>query len=319
MICKMNSNDSSIHEINNNSTLRRIDLNLLLIFDVLMQEKNVSLAAERVFLSQSAMSNALKRLREMLDDPILVRGAKGMQPTPRALALEAPVRSILQQVVRTIQPAQPFEPDTSRARFIIGMNDYSENVVLPALAACLRQSAPNVELVVHTLTAEDPEPLLETGQLSFIIGVEKYSKVSARLRSENWISDRLVCLVSQNHSLAASQHLNLKQFGELRHVYPSPIGLRTNIVETWLAEQGLQRSIAVTTRNYWVAAQIISGSDYLLSVPFRVATKLMNHFPLCLLEPPKGFPDFRLNLTWHPLYESDPETQWILNQVRKLF
>lgn len=315
----MNSNDSSIHEINNNSTLRRIDLNLLLIFDVLMQEKNVSLAAERVFLSQSAMSNALKRLREMLDDPILVRGAKGMQPTPRALALEAPVRSILQQVVRTIQPAQPFEPDTSRARFIIGMNDYSENVVLPALAACLRQSAPNVELVVHTLTAEDPEPLLETGQLSFIIGVEKYSKVSKRLRSENWISDRLVCLVSQNHSLAASQHLNLKQFGELRHVYPSPIGLRTNIVETWLAEQGLQRSIAVTTRNYWVAAQIISGSDYLLSVPFRVATKLMNHFSLCLLEPPKGFPDFRLNLTWHPLYESDPETQWILNQVRKLF
>ena len=235
-----------------------------------------------------------------------------MQPTPRALALEAPVRSILKQVVRTIQPAQPFEPDTSRARFIIGMNDYSENVVLPALAACLRQSAPNVELVVHMLTAEDPEPLLETGQLSFIIGVETYSKVSKRLRSENWISDRLVCLVSQNHPLAGRQHLNLKQFEELRHVYPSPLGLRTNIVETWLAEQGLQRSIAVTTRNYWVAAQIVSGSDYLLSVPFRIATKLMNHFPLCLLEPPKGFPGFRLNLIWHPLYESDPETQWVL-------
>lgn len=315
----MNSNDLSIHEINNNSILRRIDLNLLLVFDVLMQEKNVSRAAERVFLSQSAMSNALKRLREMLDDPILVRGAKGMQPTPRALTLEAPVRSILKQVVRTIQPAQPFEPDTSRARFIIGMNDYSENVVLPALAACLRQSAPNVELIVHMLTAEDPEPLLETGQLSFIIGVETYSKVSKRLRSENWISDRLVCLVNQNHPLAGRQHLNLKQFEELRHVYPSPLGLRTNIVETWLAEQGLQRSIAVTTRNYWIAAQIVSGSDYLLSAPFRIATKLMNHFPLCLLEPPKGFPGFRLNLIWHPLYDSDPETQWVLNQVRKLF
>lgn len=319
MICKMNNSDSSIHEINNDSTLRQIDLNLLLVFDVLMQEKNVSRAAERVFLSQSAMSNALKRLREMLEDPILVRGAKGMQPTPRALALEAPVRSILQQVVRTIQPAQPFEPDTSRARFIIGMSDYSENIVLPVLAACLRQSAPHVELIAHMLTAEDPEPLLETGQLSLIIGTEVYSKHSKRLRSENWISDRLVCLVSQNHPLATSQHLNLKQFEELRHVYPSPLGLRTNIVETWLAEQGVQRSIAVTTRSYWVAAQIVSGSDYLLSVPFRVATKLMNHFPLCLLEPPKGFPGFRLNLIWHPLYEGNPETQWVLNQVRKLF
>jgi len=315
----MNNNDSSIHEINSNSILRQIDLNLLLVFDVLMQEKNVSRAAERVFLSQSAMSNALKRLREMLEDPIMVRSAKGMQPTPRALALEAPVRSILQQVVRTIQPAQPFEPYTSRARFVIGMNDYSENIVLPPLAASLRQSAPNVELVVHMLTAEDPEPLLEAGQLSFIIGAEAYSKVSKRLRYENWISDRLVCLVSQNHPLAARQQLNLKQFEELRHVYPSPLGLRTNIVETWLAEQGLHRSIAVTTRSYWVAAQIVSGSDYLLSVPFRVAIKLINHFPLCLLEPPKGFPSFRLNLTWHPLYESDPETQWILNQVRNLF
>jgi len=318
MICEMNSNDSSIHEINSHSALRRLDLNLLLIFDVLMQEQNVSRAAARVFLSQSAMSNALKRLREMLDDPILVRGANGMQPTPRALALEAPVRSILQQVIRTIQPAQPFEPDTSRARFVIGMSDYSENIVLPALAACLCQSAPNVELVAHMLTAENPEPLLATGQLSFTIDVEAYSKVSSRLRSEPWISDQLVCLVSQNHPLAARQYLTLKQFEESRHVYPSPLGLRSNIVEAWLAEQGLQRSIAVTTRSYWAAAQIVSESDYLLSVPLRVAIKLTNHLPLCLLEPPKGFPGFQLNLTWHPLYESDPETQWILDQVRHL-
>jgi len=318
MICEMNSNDSSIHEINSNLSLRRLDLNLLLIFDVLMQEKNVSRAADRVFLSQSAMSNALKRLREMLEDPILVRGAKGMQPTPRALALEAPMRSILQQVVRTIEPAQPFEPGTSRARFIIGMSDYSENIVLPALAACLHQSAPNIELVAQMLTAEDPEPLLETGLLNFIIDVEEYSKGSNRLRSERWVTERLVCLVGKNHPLATRRHLTRKQFVELRHVYPSPLGLRKNIVETWLAEQDLQRSIAVTTRSYWAAAQIVSESEYLLSVPLRVATKLMKHLPLCLLEPPKGFPGFQLNLTWHPLYESDPETQWILNQVRKL-
>jgi len=109
-----------------------------------------------------------------------------------------------------------------------------------------------------------------------------------------------------------------ESFEESRHVYPSPLGLRSNIVEVWLAEKGLQRSIVVTTRSYWAAAQIVSESDYLLSVPLRVAIKLMNHLPLCLLEPPKGFPDFQLNLTWHPLYENDPETQWILNQVRNL-
>ncbi len=197
----MNNNDTRIHETNISSTLRRVDLNLLLIFDALMRERNVSRAAERVFLSQPAMSNALKRLREMLDDPILVRGAKGMQVTPRALALEAPVRSILQQVARTVQPAQPFEPITARTRFAIGMNEYSENIVLPKLATYLRQSAPNVELIAHMLTAEDPEPLLETGELSFVIGVEEYNKFSKRLRSESWTSERLVCLVSQSHPL----------------------------------------------------------------------------------------------------------------------
>jgi len=314
----MDNNDINIHETDITSTLRRVDLNLLLIFDALMREKSVSRAAERVFLSQPAMSNALKRLREMLDDPILVRAAKGMQPTPRALALEAPVRSILQLAARTVQPVQPFIPGTSHAQFIIGMNDYSENIVLPPLAAWLSQAAPNVELVARMLNAEDPETLLESGELSFVIGVKEYSKISKRLCSEPWINERLVCLVNQDHQLAAHQHLTLKQFKASRHVYPSPLGLRTNIVDTWLAEQGLQRSIAVTTRSYWPAAQIVSNSDYLLSVPYRVAVNLMKTFPLHLLEPPKGFPCFQLNLIWHPLYERNPETQWILSQARQL-
>jgi len=318
MICKMNNKNSIIHEINITSTLRRLDLNLLLIFDALMQELNVSRAAERVFLSQSAMSNALNRLREMFDDPILIRGAKGMQPTPRARALEAPVRSILRQVARTVQPAETFDPVNSRMRFVIGMNDYCENIVLPELAVSLRQSAPNAELVAHRLLSENFEPLLESGELNFVIGVEQYMKSTKRLHSESWINERLVCLVNNNHQLASRQRLSLKQFLELKHVYPSPLGLRTNIVEAWLAEQGLQRSIAVTTRSYWAAAQIITRNDYVLSLPLRLAKIFTKQLPLHLLEPPKGFPDFRLNLICHPLYERDPETQWLLSEVRKL-
>jgi len=314
----MNNNDSSIYNINTISTLRRLDLNLLLIFDALMQEQNVSRAAEHVFLSQSAMSNALNRLRHMLDDPILIRSAQGMQPTPRALALERPVRSILQQLVRTVQPTQPFAAESSRARFIIGMNDYSENIVLPALATSLRQSAPNVELIAHMLITESLAPLLETGEVTFAIAVEEYTKDAKRLCSERWIKEELVCLVSKNHRLAKKQALTIKQFEGLRHVYPSPLGLKTNIVETWLAKKGLKRSIAVTTRSYWAAAEIVTSSDYILSVPRRVAIKLTQYLPVHLLEPPKGFPGFRLNLIWHPLYDRDPATQWLLAQVRKL-
>lgn len=318
MICEMNNNDDSIHEININSRLRRLDLNLLLIFDTLMQEHNVSRAAERVFLSQSAMSNALNRLREMFDDPLLIRSAKGMQATPRAHALAAPIRSILRQVAHTVQPAEPFDPRTSQTRFVIGMNDYSENIVLPELAVSLHQSAPNAKLVAHMLTTENLEPLLESGELNLAIGVEQYIKQTKQLRTESWLKEQLVCAVRKGHPLAGRQRLSLKQFMGLKHVYPSPLGLRTNIVETWLSEQGLQRAIAVTTRGYWAAAQIISKSDYIVSMPQRVAEIFAKHGPLHLLEPPKGFPGFRLNLIWHPLYERDPGTQWLLTQVRKL-
>jgi len=314
----MNYNDSNIQEININSMLRRVDLNLLLIFDVLMQEQNVSKAAERVFLSQPAMSNALNRLREMFDDPILIRGSKGMQPTPRAKALEAPIRSILQQIAHTVQPAAPFDPSTSQSRFVIGMNDYGENIVFPELTSRLNQIAPNVELVAQMLTTENLEPLLENGELNVVIGVEEYFKTTAKLTAEGWIDERLVCVVNKSHLLAQRKRLSLDQYLTLKHVYPSPLGLRKNIVEIWLAEQKRERSIAVTTRSYWAAAQVITKSDYILSLPLRVANILTQQMPLHILEPPKDFPGFRLNLVTHSLYEKDAGTQWILQQLRTL-
>ncbi len=314
----MDSINAGIHEMDIESALRRVDLNLLPIFDALLRERNVTRAAERVFLSQPAMSNALKRLRETLDDPILVRGARGMQATPRALALEAPVRAILVQIARAVRPAQPFDPATSRMRFVIAMNDYGENVVMPALAARLCQIAPHVELAVHTLGADKLEPLLESGALTLVIGVQEYTDLPARLNSEPWIEERLVCLVSREHASSERLRLTLKRFLQQRHVYPSPLGLTSNIVETWLEKQSLRREIAVTTRSYWAAANVVAHTDYVLSAPRRIAAKLASQLPLRMLEPPAGFPGFRLLLIWHPLYERDPATAWLLEQLRAL-
>ena len=306
-----------IHKMNSKSfNLRQLDLNLLVVFDVLMQEHNVSRAAARIFLSQPAMSNALNRLRRMLDDPVLVRTSRGMEPTPRARSLEGPIRAFLDQLQWQLTPPAPFDPASTREHFVIATTDYSENVVLPHLSRLFWQQAPNAVLETRTLGHELPEQALERRQVQLILGVEDYIETPSRLKSHSWIGDRLVCLANADNTRFAKDRITLKQFLSARHVYPSPLGIKTNIVETWLEKQGRSRRIAVSARSYLAAAQIVRKTDYVLSLPERVARTLAKLFELKILQPPRGFPAFRINLIWHPLYENEPAMQWLLAQVK---
>ncbi len=152
--------------------LRNFDLNLLVCFDALMSERNVSKAAEKVFLSQSGMSHALNRLRALLDDPILMRTEQGMMPTPRALEMEMPVREMLNRINRTLYTQKPFDPITTDRRFVLYCTEYFECVVLPKLMAHLEKVAPHCSIVAEILTYELPESKLTSGDVDFIIGVE---------------------------------------------------------------------------------------------------------------------------------------------------
>ena len=294
------------------------NLNLLVVFDVLMQEHNVSRAAERIFLSQPAMSNALNRLRKMLNDPVLVRTSQGMEPTPRARSLEGPIRAFLDRLEWQLKPPARFDPSSTRDHFVIATTDYSENVVLPHLSRVFWQTAPNAVLETRTLGHQLPEKELERREIQLILGIEDYIETSGRLKSHPWISDRLVCLVQLENDQFRRGRISLKQFLNARHVYPSPLGVKTNIVESWLAMQGYSRRISVTARSYLAAALIIQKTDYILSLPERVARTLATLFGLKILQPPKGFPEFRINIIWHPLYENEPSLQWLLEQVKML-
>ena len=302
----------------NINDLRRLDLNLLLIFDALVTEQNVSRAAKRVFLSQPAMSNALSRLRDMLDDPLLIRDRRGMQPTPRARQLTAPVRAILNQIARTIQPPPPFAPASAKTRFVIAMNDYGECIVLPMLAAALRRLAPGVELATQTLSAADSEPGLASGETHVMIAAANYmTGNSTYVNSEPWFDDDWTCLMASKHPLA-KQRMTLKRYLTQSHVYPSPLGLRDNIVDNWLAAQNVQRHIAVTTRSYWAAARIVAQGDALLTVPRRIAVSLVNALDLCVQNPPGDLPKPQFSLNYHRIYEKDPATLWLLGVLRSL-
>lgn len=302
---------NDIHKV-----LRRLDLNLLVVFDALMQERNVSRAAEICFLSQPAMSNALRRLRDMLDDPLLVKTATGMSPSPRVQALEGPLRLMLSQLEHQLRPPAPFNPATTNLHFRIALTDYGENVVLPKLSERFWRHAPHASLEVVRLSQQLPEMALEKGEVDLVVGVEQYIQAPKSLNSRLWIKEQLVCLACKN--IKHRKFISLKEFIGRRHVYPSPLGVKANIVDEWLADQGMTRSIAVSTHSYLVAARLVSQTDYLLSVPSQIGRQLIELFPLQLLQPPKGFPGFQLNLIWHPLYENDPALKWLLSQMIEL-
>ena len=146
------------------------DLNLLRVLDALLRERNVSRAAERLSLSQPAVSNALNRLRELLDDPLLVRAGRAMQPTPRALALEAPIRHALQQIEHSLIAGEAFDPARSQQRFRIAVTDYVELVCMPALMRRLAEHAPGIQLAIQHLTPTLPVEALDNGEVDLVLG-----------------------------------------------------------------------------------------------------------------------------------------------------
>lgn len=145
--------------------IQTFDLNLLRVLDALLRERNVSRAAERLALSQPAVSNALNRLRELLDDPLLVRAGRAMQPTPRALALEAPIRAALRQIEQSLGDGEGFDPGRSRQRFTVAVTDYVELICMPALMRRLSERAPGISIAIQHLTPTLPAEALDKGEL----------------------------------------------------------------------------------------------------------------------------------------------------------
>ena len=299
--------------------LRNFDLNLLVCFDALMSELNVSKAAEKVFLSQSGMSHALNRLRVLLDDPILMRTEHGMTPTPRAIEMEVPVREMLNRINRTLYTQKPFDPLTSDRTFVLYCTEYFECLVMPELMAHLEKVAPHCNIVAEILTHELPESKLTSGDVDFVIGVEGLMDIPKTLMSRNWIQDSLVCLVRKKNK-KIGQAISLKQFAETPHILLSILGspFKFAFLDKWLKKQNVQRKYSVTTAAFLPAALILAETDYIMSLPRRMAAKLAEIMALRLVELPNNPPNFQLNLIWHPLYEKDSAHIWFKEQLLSL-
>ncbi|MEK1907783.1 MAG: LysR family transcriptional regulator, partial [Pseudomonas sp.] len=219
------------------------DLNLLRVLDALLRERNVSRAAERLSLSQPAVSNALSRLRDQLDDPLLVRVGRTMQPTPRALALEMPIRDALQHIEQSLSDGAPFDPARSRQRFRIAVTDYVELILMPRLLRQLAELAPGLQIDIQHLSPSLPADALDKGELDLVLG--RFEQVPVRFNSQRWVSETLHLLAQREHPLLA-EGLDLQRFLQLRHLWVHG-GQTRGMVDQWLGEQGLERRIVYTT------------------------------------------------------------------------
>jgi DNA-binding transcriptional LysR family regulator len=297
--------------------LHQLDLNLLLAFDALMTQRNVTRAAQQCFISQPAMSHALNRLRQFFEDPLLVRSATGMQPTGRALALHQAVRQALELLEQELGREDSFVPATSNRRFVISTTDYVECVLIPPLIRRLQTEAPGVRIEIEILRDRLPEQALANGEVDLVLGFDEYMQVPGSLRTETWLTEPLAGVVAREHP-RVGENITLAQLTELPHVFHSPLGTRDSIVDTWLASQNLKRSISVNSQSYMSAAAIVSQSDHLLVLPNRVAEMLAEALPLKRVRLPADLPAYHLNCVWHPLHDRQPALQWLRGLLRSL-
>jgi DNA-binding transcriptional LysR family regulator len=297
------------------ANLRNFDLNLLIAFDLLMQEQNVSRAAERMFVGQSAMSHILQRLRQQLDDPLLVKTPTGMKPTERANALIDPVRAVLRDVERLIRTPEEFNPATSQRRFVIAATDYMDFLVVPSLVERIARQAPGIDIQIKRTEVPFPDNELESGDLDVVLGFEAILKPAGYLNCDKLFEDSMTCLIGDGFSPNEYDQLTLEAYVAMKHMLISRTGTRTGVIDEWLAERGLERRIALIVPHFLPAPFIVAKTDMLLSLPLRIAGQFVRLAPLKILPVPIDLPVYDLVMIWHPLREKDPAHRWLREQI----
>ncbi len=282
------------------------DLSLLLAIDALLQKGNVTLAGKRLGLSTPATSHALARIRERLDDPLLIRAGRRMVLTPRAEQLRPQVRSLVEEATRVLSAAVPFSPRELNRTFTIFATDHVLLVLGPTVDRILRKEAPNVPLRFLPSVPDDWIPLRDgAADLSVCI----LGHFPAEFRTRQLFTDRFVCVVREDHP-RVGKRLTLDEYLALDHIVVSPLG-RPSQVDSVLADRGLERRIRRIVPFVISGFLLAATTDSILTVSHRAAEAMAATLHLRILEPPLPLSAYALNLMWHPRLENEPANQWL--------
>ena len=286
----------------------KLDLNLLVALDALLTERNITRAAERVHLSQSAMSNALSRLREYFEDDLLVQVGRKMEPTPRAQTLQEAVRDVLLRIDTSIAAVPQFDGSSSDREFILFVSDYTMAVLMPhALALAARQrSTVRFKLLPQVAS---PARSLERGEADLLIIPKAYC--STDHPAEVVFEEEHVCVV-WSESIAARAGMSFERYAEAGHVVMVPSELGQPSFEAWFVERfGLSRRIAVTTYSFASLPFLVVGTELVATVHARLARCLAASLPITILPVPLPMLPLEQAMQWHKYRATDPGLIWL--------
>ncbi|WP_421862434.1 LysR family transcriptional regulator [Motiliproteus sp.] len=305
--------------------LDRIDLNLLVYLDVLLRERSVTNAANQLGLSQPAMSNGLRRLRDLLGDPLLVRTSDGMTPTERANELQPLVREALAQLEKALQPKQPFDAAQTERVFRIMASDYAEATLFPAVLKRIRDVAPGVALDI--MTPSDVSFLdVEQGKVDMVIN--RFDAMPQSFHQKTIWHDGFSCVLSSSNPIC--EQFDLDHYIEANHIWVSKTGFGAGVginpqdvqrlgwVDGALNKLGKKRNITVFTRHYQTAMLLAEQEDLVVTLPTRAANLRQHSKGMVIKPPPFPIPEIELKMAWSPLLQHNPGHQWLRNVISEV-
>ena len=305
--------------------ISKIDLNLLVYLDVLLRERNVTRAAEELGISQPAMSNSLRRLRSLFDDPVLVRTSDGMTPTDRALELQPLVRDVLAAAELAVLPKTVFDPSESERIFRIMASDYTEATLLPKLLQRLSVEAPSVRLDIMTPSDVSFHDV-ERGKVDLVIN--RFDTLPQSFHQIHLWDDSFSCVLRADNPVI--KDWNLESYLAAKHVWVSKTGMGVGVgmstddvqrlgwVDEALAKMDAQRVITLFTRHYQAALLLAEHNDLVVTIPTLAANSIQKNPQVAVLQPPFEIPRMRLKMVWSPLLQHDPGHGWMRKLIKSV-
>ena len=296
----------------------RIDLNLLVYLDVLLRERNVTNAASHLGLSQPALSNGLRRLRELFDDPLLIRTSEGMVPTERALKLQPVIRDVLSKIDKAVQPQAAFDPTKDEHFFRIMASDYAESALFPHVLRQLREKAPGI--VLDIMTPSDVS-FLDVEQGKVDMAINRFDTMPQSFHQKAiWVDD-FSCLLSINNPIV--EDFSLETYLQAAHIWVSKTGMGVGVgmnpldvqhlgwVDEALRSIDQQRHIAIFTRHYQAAMLLAEQNDLIVTLPSKAAELQRDNPRVVIKKPPFEIPPLDLTMAWSALLQHNPAHQWM--------
>lgn len=301
-------------------SFRTLDLNLLRVFDEVMAERNLTRAAGNLAMTQPAVSNALRRLRDAVGDELLVRASQGMEPTPRALEIWPAVRQALDGLRASIAP-EDFDLTEARDSFVLAMADATAALLVPQLVRRLEHEAPNITLRLRPLTTRDPRPLLLAGDVDAAVGYfpgalaaitqqTMQHGLPESIEHRQLYTGMYVCVMRRGHPLAATP-LTLDAYCAARHLLVSFSGRPFGFVDEALAAIGRQRRIVLTVNQFFTAGKVVAQTDLLTVLPDHFIESTGMAREMAVMPLPFELPRVHVDMLWHRRHEARPAHAWL--------